>query len=200
MKVTRILVGVLLSSLLVFTFLAYGPVHGLFADEHAQSTWHGTWKDTPRSLAETEKLASDIVIAEVGSIEKGPDIVVAAAGEPNGVDVIPTQRITLKVQESMKGSANEVVVFHTGDGVQFIPGDPSYAVGERYVLFLTPKGDETGSRGKVSTHRVVSPEGRYLVGKDETLTTFSDMDFAKSFNGKALGHLKSSVKAVKGEK
>jgi hypothetical protein len=193
MKVTRILVGVLLSSLLVFTFLAYGPVHGLFADEHA-STWHGTWKDTPRSLAETEKLASDIVIAEVGSVEKGPDIVVAAAGEPTGLDVIPTQRITLKVRESMKGSADEVVVFHTGDGVQFIPGDPSYAVGERYVLFLTPKDDEK------NVYRVVSPEGRYQVGKDETLTTFSDMAFAKSFNGKALGHMKSSVKAAKGEK
>jgi hypothetical protein len=200
MKLTRMLFGVLTTTLLIATFLAYGPVHGLFADEHAQSTWHGTWKDTPRSLAETEKLASDIVLAEVSSVEKGPDIVVEAASEPTGLDVIPTQRITLKVEESMKGSASQVVVFHTGDGVQFIPGDPSYAVGERYVLFLTPKDDGNASRDAASTHRVVSPEGRYLVGKDETLTTFSDMAFAKSFNGKALGHMKNSVKAARGEK
>jgi hypothetical protein len=194
MKVTRILIGILTGSLLVFAFLAYGPVHGLLADSHTGGTWHATWKDTPRSLAETENLASDIVIAEVGSVEKGPDIVVAAPSEPTGLDVIPTQRITLKVDEAMKGSADEVVVFHTGDGAQFIPGDPSYAVGERYVLFLTPKTDEK------AVYRVVSPEGRYLVGKGDSLTTFSDMPFAKEFNGKALGHMKNSVKAVKSEK
>lgn len=200
MKFTRILFGGLVASLLVFTVLAYGPVHGLFADEHARNVWHGTWKDTPRSLAETEKLASDVVVAEVTAIEKGPDLVVKAESEPTGLDVIPTQHITLKVYETMKGSATEVVVFHTGDGVQYIAGDPSYAVGERYVLFLTPKGDATDSKRNAAMHRVVSPEGRYLIGKDESLTTFSDMAFAKDFNGKALGHMKTSVKAARGEK
>ncbi len=195
MKVTRILIGVLMGSLLIFAFLAYGPVHGLVADSHAGSTWHATWHNTPRSMAETEALASDILVAEVTSVMKGPDIVVTAEGEPNGLDVIPTQRITLKVQESLKGTtAREVVVFHTGDGVQFIPGDPSYTVGERYVLFLTAKTDEK------NTYRVVSPEGRYAVAKDETLTTFSDMDFAKSFNGKALGKIKDSVNDARREK
>ena len=70
----------------------------------------------------------------------------------------PSQRVHFTVKRSQKGSlraGESFVLFQNGNNQNRFAEDPSYKVGHRYLLFLTPRED--------GTYLVVSPEGRYEV-------------------------------------
>ena len=164
-KILNIAIGVLLLSLAVWggTAVIGGSsapaVAGLPDAGGAQAsgrTWHAVWYYTPQSVQEAYQLSTVAVLATVTQIEQTPDLVVLAQGEPEGVDRVPNQTITLAVNETFKGVGSKTIqVFHTGDAVRWADGDPAYAVGEQYVLFLLPRED--------GRYVLVAPEGRYAV-------------------------------------
>lgn len=137
---------------------------------------HVSWEFHPANLAEARQRAEQIVHIQVMSVHAGPDIITPAPGEPGGVDRIPTQRVTVKVLRSFKGTAragDQLTIFQTGGVVStakpgddhprtFIAGDPFYAAGEQHVLMLVP--------GPAGTLRIIAPEGRYRVGSGGKLT------------------------------
>jgi hypothetical protein len=80
----------------------------------------------PDSLAETDKLADQVVIGKVASIRRGPEITTRVPNEPGGVDRIPTEIVTLGVEKTIKGSAAQSVeVFRTGLSVDPLAQRPN---------------------------------------------------------------------------
>jgi hypothetical protein len=77
--------------------------------------YHASWKHNPKSLEEAKGLAKHIVTGVVTKVERGDDLVVHAAGEPNQQDRIPIEVATLKVEGHHKGAQDqEIKVFRTG--------------------------------------------------------------------------------------
>lgn len=77
--------------------------------------YHASWKFNPKTLEEAKGLAKQVVTAVVVKVERGEDIVVHAAGEPNQQDRIPIEVATMKVENHHKGAAEqEIRVFRTG--------------------------------------------------------------------------------------
>lgn len=88
---------------------------------------HASWAFQPNSFQEVVNEARTIVTGEVVAVQKGPDIVVEAKGEPSGQDVIPTENITVRVNSVQKGTAGrdqQITVFRTG-GEVVIPQGPA---------------------------------------------------------------------------
>lgn len=76
-----------------------------------------SWRFVPQSVEEASAQAHTIVRAQVVKVERGQDLLVPARGEPTGEDRIPTQKVTVKVQEALKGNAaagSELTLFQTG--------------------------------------------------------------------------------------
>ncbi|GIV98057.1 MAG: hypothetical protein KatS3mg057_2714 [Herpetosiphonaceae bacterium] len=192
-KVTRIIIGVLSTSLVILSMMAFAP-HSHQAAAHTKATWGATWAFTPKSLAEARGRATNIVIAKVTDVRQADDIVVEAPGEPEGVDRIPTQRITFEVVRSLKGdSSPTLTLFHTGTDDKWIEGDPPYLVGETYLLFVEPKADEAG------TYLVIAPEGRYRIVKGK-VDPMVDHGFAGAMRGKDLAQVEREIGKAHAEK
>ncbi|HET9493862.1 MAG TPA: hypothetical protein VFR15_06500 [Chloroflexia bacterium] len=88
---------------------------------------HASWAFQPNSFQEVVNEARTIVTGRVESVQKGPDIVVEAKGEPTGQDVIPTEQITFRVNSAQKGNVGRdqvLTVFRTGGEVT-IPQGPA---------------------------------------------------------------------------
>lgn len=167
---------------------------------------HASWVFAPKDLKEARDHAQAIVEGEVVSVAAGPDIVTPAKGEPTGEDRIPTQHVQLKVAKVHKGGvkAGQVVdLFQTGgvsaptgtpEGKQgervqthlvLLSGDPLYHVGEKYLLML-----EDGPRGQL---RTVSPEGRFRIESNGTVTPMVDNQVTGAVKGKGLGELQRQI-------
>ena len=153
---------------------------------------HAYWVNNPRSLRETTKLASDIVVATVTGVTKGKPIVSRAEND-NYVSRIPTQRVTFSVMDTRKGSmvADETfVLFQNGDYNNRFDEDPSYKVGATYLMFLTPRED--------GTYLVVSPHGRYEV-TGHGLVPATEKGFAADLKGASLQDVISDVERTVAE-
>jgi hypothetical protein len=162
----KIIIGAV-GALALGAVIAQSAVYGNAADERPTVTIHASWDFHPQTLKEARDHAQTIVLAQVVSVRAGDDIVTREPGEPDGVDRIPTQRVTVTVLQSFKGTATanqQLTLFQTGGVVStakagdihprmVLDGDPFYANGEQYLLMLVP-----GPRG---TLRVIAPEGRY---------------------------------------
>ncbi len=163
---------------------------------------HAVWAFQPKSFAEVVSHAQVIAEVQVVAVAKGADITVPASGEPNGVDVLPTQRVTVQVANSLKGTqvGQQLTIFRNGGEavvpeskpvvgkgdpnadpagtkahILLISDDPEYKVGSRYFLLLVDGPD--------GTLRPISPEGRYLINGDSTLAPVSGSDVATSVAG-----------------
>lgn len=147
---------------------------------------HAVWWSQPETLVEARKLSSAIVVARVEAISANADIVVSiTAGEE---DRIPNQNVRLQVQRVLFGeAADSIDLFHTGNDEYVLAGDPAYKVGQRYVLFITPRED--------GTFRVISPEGRYMVGKTG-LVPMSEKSFSKFLSGARVGDLVRDLREI----
>ena len=167
---------------------------------------HASWAFAPKDLNDAQAHATHIVEGDVVSVAAGPDIVTPAKGEPNDEDRIPTQHVQLKVTKSYKGNARSGQVldlFQTGglaaptgqpDGKQgarvqthlvLLSGDPLYKVGEHYLLML-----EDGPRNQL---RTISPEGRFKIESNGSVTPMVDNAVTAGVKGKALGELQRQL-------
>lgn len=73
-----------------------------------------TWRDNPENVEAAHKLADHIVVGQVVNI-RPTELVTPLPGEPGGVDRIPVEVVTIKVEKRHKGEAPETIeVFHTG--------------------------------------------------------------------------------------
>lgn len=90
---------------------------------------HASWVNLANTLAEGVAQSDHVVVAKVLSVSEGPDITVNAAGEPGGVDSVPTQIVTLSVEEALIGGGGPggvVELFQTGqatDATLIPPGE-----------------------------------------------------------------------------
>lgn len=167
---------------------------------------HASWTFAPKDLTDARDHAQAIVEGDVVSVAAGADIVTPAKGEPNDEDRIPTQHIQLKVTRAYKGtprSGQVLDLFQTGgltlptdkpDGKQgarlqthivLLGGDPLYKVGEHYLLLL-----EDGPRNQL---RTISPEGRYRIESNGTVTPMVDNQVTTGVKGKPLAELQRQV-------
>jgi hypothetical protein len=144
--------------------------------------FHAFWYNHPHSLPETQRLASHIVVATVTGVAKGATIV--NRQNDGYVSRIPTQRVSFEVEGSLKGSfgtGESFVLFQNGNETNRFDEDPSYKVGSRHLLFLTPRHD--------GTYLVVSPEGRYELSNHDghaELIPASRNGFAAELKGAKL--------------
>lgn len=147
------------------------------------------WHNTPTSVDEAVDLGAVVVRATVMGVQQAPDIVVPAQGEPGGVDRVPTQAITFKTHESLKGSVTSTfTVFRTGGPNTIVAGDPEYAVGQQYVLILDVQRPD-------GRWVLVSPEGRYQVRAGKVFAT-SEVPGVAAVNGKSYDSFRSLVRAA----
>lgn len=91
---------------------------------NSQSVVHAAYPPM-RDFKEVVDKADTIVEGEVVRVEAGPDEVVQLAeprDEPGGVDRIPSQRVTIRVRNTDKGTASagqEIVVHRVGGQLQY---------------------------------------------------------------------------------
>ena len=186
-----------------------------FRNVHAPSALHASWKFAPQNVSDMDKLADQIVLAKVAAIRRGPDLVTEAEGEPGGVDRIPTEIVTMHVEQTLKGAGvQQIEVFHTGlsvdaevmnrpmpkelppPGVKPPAGGarrPTAQEANRYMIHDDP-GYESGQRYLLylapgpakGTKRIVAPEGRLFIAPDNRFIATVDRGAALQFKGKPV--------------
>jgi hypothetical protein len=160
--------------------------HPTVGPEHDDPRIHANWINNPRNIRQASRLASNIVVATVTAVTDGDPIV--SRSEDGYVSRIPTQRVHFNVNRSPKGElvgGESFVLFQNGNDENRFDEDPSYKVGGRYLLFLSPRED--------GTYLVVSPEGRYELSS-EGLVPASHRGFAADLKGARLLDVLADVK------
>ena len=148
---------------------------------------HAYWANHPRTLGQAGRMASEIVVATVTDVTDGDPIQIGEEG------TIPSQRVHFTVIRGRKGSlraGDSFVLFQNGNNHNRFDEDPSYKVGGRYLLFLTPRED--------GTYLVVSPEGRYQVTRNG-LVPAAHKGFAADLAGASLQDALSDVERTLAE-
>lgn len=126
-----------------------------------------TWENNPQNLNQANEMADQVVVGTVQGVQKGTAYTNAVEGEPGGSVSYPTQRVTIQVEQAIKGSANEggtITVERLGDaaGCFRVEGEPAYSRGQEYLLLL-----ENGREGHPM--HPISPSGRFQVTGDNSL-------------------------------
>jgi hypothetical protein len=145
---------------------------------------HAYWRNNPRTLRQTARLATEIVVAKVTGVAEG-DVIDGTAQD--GVSGIPSQRVSFVVQRGRKGELEAGQVFdlyQNGNEDNRFDEDPSYKVGRSYLLFLTSRED--------GSYMPVSPEGRYEVTKSG-LVPAAKKGFAAELKGADLKYVISEA-------
>jgi hypothetical protein len=157
--------------------------HSLVGPEADEPRIHAYWVNNPRSLQEAVNLSSEIVVATVTDISAGDAIEISAEGG----GPIPTQRISFDVQRGIKGTleaGTSFVLFQNGNEANRFDEDPSYQVGGRYLMLLSPRED--------GTYLAISPAGRYEV-TSRGLVPALDKGFAAELLGASLKDVVSDI-------
>ena len=105
------------------------------------------WLSRPSSVRQAAREAESGVIATVVGVVSGPPLV-AAPDEVN-----ETRLVTLDVRDRWFGGVSSQFMINWLSGTL---GDPPYAVGQDYVLFLVPRDDGPW-------YRPSSPDGRVQI-------------------------------------
>lgn len=143
------------------------------------------WRNDPQNLSQAKGQADEIVVGTVTGIGQGQSLVAAAPGEPGGQVETPVQKITIRVDEAVKGSARAggvVTIEKLGDaeGCYRVAGDPPYQQGEQYLLLL-----ESGKGGRSAAH-AIAPAGRLQVIEGNFLRLTEDNPFVSEVAGQKL--------------
>ena len=165
----------------------YANKHSLVGPEAGEPLIHAFWANNPRSLGQATRMASDVVVATVDYVTDGDPISLGEEG------TLPSQRVHFTVKRAQKGSfvaGQSFVLFQNGNDANRFDEDPSYKVGHRYLLFLTPRTD--------GTYLVVSPEGRYQVTRNG-LVPAAEKGFAADLKGASLTDVLSDVERTVAE-
>ncbi len=197
-------IALLSVSLLLLTVLAIGrgqvrtDYHEVYGRSAVSSSvWHASWQFHPKTLVEAEALSASVVQARVAEVRQADPIVHSVPASLDGMRPerrveTPTQRITLDVVRSLRGSSGGTVkLWHMGTDTIHLEGDPPYEVGHEYVLFLYPKEDEQG------TYLVLSPEGRYRIidGRMNPMSEAQDT-FAPALRGYTVDDLVAELQTL----
>lgn len=164
------------------------PTHPTVGPEVDTPRFHANWAYNPRSLGETSRLASHIVVATVTGVTDGEPIVNRL--QDGEVSRIPTQRVSFTINRSPKGDmvpGESFVLFQNGDENNRFDEDPTYKVGTRHLLFLMARED--------GTYLVVSPQGRYEV-TGRGLVPATHVGFAANLEGARLLDVLRDVKGA----
>jgi hypothetical protein len=166
------------------------PEHPTVGPEANAPRIHAFWYNHPRTLGQAARLATEVVVATADYATDGDPISIGEEG------TIPTQRVHFTVKRSQKGSlrAGETfVLFQNGNDANRFDEDPSYKMGHRYLLFLTPRED--------GSYMVISPEGRYQVTRNGLVpAVHSDKkSFAADLKGASLQDVLSDVERTVAE-
>lgn len=179
---------------LVLSFVAtWSPSQVESADSHGTANgdqvWRASWAKRPASLKEIKARATAVVEAEVTRIESGPDLVVPDRNEPNGEIRIPTQRVGFRRLDTYAGAVeSDFSVFKTGSSSVSLEGDPPYAVGERYVLFIAPRMEGDGS------YLPAGPDGRLREDDRSQVQAVIPGPVADALDGKPKSEVKAAVR------
>jgi hypothetical protein len=112
------------------------------------------WNERPETVEELAEAATVLVEARVTAIEDGPELLSPHPDLPADEPGILTQRIVFEAVEVLDGQIPATFkLFKTGSPELYLQGDPLYAVGESYVLFLEPQGE-------AGTWIPAAPDGR----------------------------------------
>lgn len=186
-------------SLLLVGQLAY------YRGSPKELTGRAVWAFHPANIEQVRDRAHTIVRAVVTEVNPGRDIILSLPQEPDGEDRIPTERITVKVLHTHKGSArpgDELEIFRTGGQLSHsktpskggptritarlsVDGDPTYRVNHKYLLMLVD--------GPEGTLRPVSPEGRFRIEGTSVQALVTTKTTAQ-FHGKPLAVLEERLK------
>lgn len=174
------------------------------------------WNHSPKSLEEADELANQVVVGRVIDVQKGEDLVVKQENEPSGEMRIPTEVITISVDNTLKGKPESIIkLFRTGTShytaerqeipekyrgktgkgtpVQFKPvlleGDPEYIIGDRQLIFLTD--------GPFGLKRVVAPEGRFKIDETDALVPVENRGLSKKLRGVTLSDFHGKYEKLK---
>lgn len=144
-----------------------------------------TWAFRPRSVDQMVARAKVGGLATVTGIAAGPAL---RGDEPD--DVMPTQRITLKFDEQWVGSApSEIVLFKSGSNSSWIEDDPPYKVGEKYLIYASPRPEDP------ATYLNVAPDARIKV-QDGRLRPLVEGSVAQQLGGRAPADAKAATNAA----
>lgn len=169
----------------MYSFAGTASVQGLTAAPGTR--YFASWRYRAGSVRQAARMGSKAVRATVVNVRPGADIVVPAAGEPGGVNRIPTRAVTFRTVERLKGRTPATfTVFQTGSATANIDDDPAYSAGQQYVLIL--KGKRADGRNVL-----LSPEGRYLVS-GSTVRTFSEVPGVAKVNGMTYTEFRSLIR------
>ena len=161
------------------------PEHPVVGPEADAPRIHAFWVNTPHSLREATRMATQVVVATARGAEEGEPIVFDAE---HGVAPIPTQRVTFDVVRPYKGdlvAGESFVLFQNGNEANRFEEDPTYTPGHRYLLFLSQRED--------GTYLVVAPEGRYEVTRNGLIPA-AEKGFALDLKGANLQDVLSDVR------
>jgi hypothetical protein len=82
---------------------------------HEASLWHVSWANSYQTVEEAQGASQRIAVGKVQRVRQADPLVIAAEGEPGGVDIIPIEVVTIQLEKSCKGGKPQrVEVFHTG--------------------------------------------------------------------------------------
>lgn len=177
MPLTRAL-SVLAAALMASFASAFGLQAVAQEPESHPVAVYADWSDRPASVDELTGDASAVVEATVVSVEGGPDLVDASApADPE--TTIPTQRISFAVDQLLEGHSpgESFRLFKTGSEAVYLRNDPSYEVGESYVLFIRPREGEPG------TFLPAAPDGRLRLGADDEADALIPGEVAEELEG-----------------
>lgn len=117
------------------------------------------WAYRPDGLSDLVDHSSAIVMAEVEAIRPSDPWILDPSSSTS--PEIPTSLVDIRVTESIDGETPpELTIHQVGGAGLFAEGDPAYAVGDRYLLFVRPRegGPEPGAGD--GTWLTVAPDGR----------------------------------------
>ena len=144
------------------------------------------WAFRPDALGPLAIRSQAAVTATVEAIAPGTPLV--TADEPD-VAPIPTSLVTVNVDDRWFGEvADRFVVFMTGSSEVWSPEAPPFKVGERYVLFVEPRGD--------GTYFMTAPDGRLII-VDGTVQPVAAGEMAEKVRGKSVEAIRRAAKAAK---
>jgi hypothetical protein len=122
-----------------------------------------------------------VVIGTVTQVRPGPDL-----GRPGTDDRHPTQFVTVQVRDRWAGSTPEkITIYRSGDDRSWVEGDPPYAAGQDYVLYLVNRKDGPW-------HRLAAPEGRIQI-LNGRLRPVADGEFAATWRDRTPAELKKAT-------
>jgi hypothetical protein len=153
-----------------------------------------SWADRPASVEAASKRSLFIVEARVSGVRTGAGLTTVEdiGGGLTETDTTPTQLIDFSTRDAIHGSPPSTFTINkTGSSVWWIEGDPPYAVGERYLLFVERFVDDSGA---ASNYTTVGPDGRLFIDADNILHAFIDGPVALQLDGRPLEVAKSKTR------